>query len=219
MNLARSTVTDHEWSQENIPWLVNGTLAESDTRRLRGHLEVCEACRMDLHREEALCRAVATRPVVEHAPQAALARMLDRLDRDERRSLRYWLFGGRMQGSNDRRGAVMFLVAAQAVAVLVLTVSLAWLAWKPEPRQYALAGAAAPSLPHLQVIFDASASAADILAIVAEVKGRVIGGPSSAGVYLVAVESAEVLETAAQSLQKHPHVRFVAVVQAPPSRK
>lgn len=211
-------MTDHEWARETLPWLVNGTLGEAEARRLRAHLDSCDDCRKELQFEEQLARAVAARPAVDYAPQASLAKLMQRIERSERSVLRRWLPKRGAAGETRRRRTVWALVGAQAAAVVVLALALAWQAWKPEPH-YVLTGTPAPSLPHLQVIFDDETSAADILTIVAKVKGRVIGGPSSAGVYLIAVDGGgDAAQSAAQALQNHPHVRFIAVVQAPPGR-
>lgn len=216
----RSVTVDHEWAKEAVPWLINGTIGDADARRLRAHFDSCEECRRDLQLEEQLARTLAARPAVDYAPQASLAKMMKRLDRSEMFSPRRWLFGRLAPTDERRRRMISFAIAAQAATMVVLVVALAWLVWKPEPKPaYVLAGAPVLSLPHLQVIFDDKTSAADILAILAEVKGRVIGGPSSAGVYLVAFDAgADALKSAAQALQGHPRVRFVAVVQAPPAR-
>lgn len=208
-------IRDHDWAQESIPWLVNGTLTDAEAQRLRDHLERCDQCRMDLRREEQFARAIATRTAIDYAPQASLAKMLKRLDSPARFSFRGWVAHWRDQASKGRRSSLVLFFGAQAAAVVLLTLVLAWQVWQPEPaKTYVPTSAPSVSLPHLQVIFDEQASASEILGIVAEVNGRVIGGPSSAGVYLLAVDGRPI-NSAAQFLQRHPRVRFVAVVRAP----
>lgn len=74
--------TGHERYLELLPFLVNGTLDELDHARLQRHLRECADCRAALVEEQAFaaCYVATAAPVPDPAP--ALARLLERLDRE-----------------------------------------------------------------------------------------------------------------------------------------
>lgn len=223
---------EHPWAQQVLPWMVNETLPVPDVARLCSHLESCAACRADLEFERRIAARVAQDVVVPHAPQAGFARLLQRIDEaqtdttqsDTGQTGGWWRRrSARRPGSVDvRRPWFAVAVAAQAAAFLVLSLTTAWLALGPERApDYRTLSRASPVIPgdHLQVVFADTVTAADMQRLLGAIGGHIVGGPSPAGVVLVAVTAgpeapdleAPDLEAAAQRLSKEPGVVFVAM--------
>lgn len=210
---------EHQWARQTLPFLVNETLPEYEAQRLRSHLRLCADCRRELEQERALARRIAVDPVVEYTPQASLAQLTQRIDAAQERASgwRRWL---RPRADGGRRSALVFVLAAQAAALAALALVLSWQSFRQEPAAYrTLASAPATPGAHLQVVFTDAVTAADMRAILARVRGRIVSGPSRAGVFLVAIEApgadagAE-LDAAARVLAGEPGVRYVAAQRA-----
>ncbi len=214
--------TDHDWAQQALPWLVNGTLPRAETLRLQAHFEVCAACRADHAFEQSLAQRLAAVPVVDYAPQASFAKLMQRIDSTPLADQ-----SGVLPRARQRRPRSPWAYAfmAQTAVVAVLMVTLAWLAQSPTvapAAEYRTLSSSAllPRPPHLQVVFGDALSIAEQRAILSRVQGQIIEGPSPVGLFLVALagpadaQQASINEVA-KVLRATPGVRFVAVPPQP----
>ena len=82
MNDEQQRIHREVW--QAIPWLVNGTAGIEETQFAASHLSDCADCRDELALQTAICRGLdATMPAMpEHAAEASLARLLERIDTD-----------------------------------------------------------------------------------------------------------------------------------------
>lgn len=209
---------DHEWAQRSLPWLVNGTLPRAEASRLQAHLEVCAECRSDLAFEQSLARQLSAVPVVDYAPQASFAKLIQHIDSTPAPHRPSVATPSRRR---PPRSPWAYAFMAQTAVVAVLTVTLAWLAQRPsgapETEYRTLSsGAPTPRPPHLQVVFGDALSVAGQRALMNRIQGQIIEGPSPVGMFLVAVAGADDapaarLDAAAKVLRAAPGVRFVAV--------
>jgi len=203
-----------------LPFLASGALDEGLRRRLEEHLEGCPACRI----EAARCRAERERLRAEAAPAAAphpaqLARLLERLDEPAdddgsepvtRRALRLGLGG--------TPPAARWLIAAQLVALAGLGV------WAARPARVAPPEAAFHTLSApvaasprgaLRVVFAPETSEAELRALLLSARAEIVGGPSPAGAYTLALDAAGATEPIAEALallRADPHVRLAEPV-------
>lgn len=204
----------HRRAQALLPWLVNGSLREPERGWLTAHLEHCADCRRALELERRIAARITTEPVVEYAPQASLAKLWRRVDALPARSGGRWsALRGRARRLR-RRVSLTRVLWVQALAILVLALGVGWLALRPDgaPSYRTLSRAPAVAVPHLQVVFEAPLTTAAMSAALQTVDGRIVDGPSAAGVFRVAVDvrNRAALDAAAQRLAAQPGVRFVA---------
>jgi anti-sigma factor RsiW len=216
---------EHDWAQQSLPWLVNGTLPPADALRLKAHLEVCAECRADHSIEQAIAQRVATVPVVDYTPQASLAKLMQRIDSEPAPVPATTTATAR--GRRTRRlspWATAFM--AQTAAVVVVAVSLAYVSRKPVPAPAAefrtLSSAPVARAAHLQVVFAEALSVAEQRAILDRVQGQIIEGPSPVGMFLIALPRLDAhqphaLEATVAALRATEGVRFVALPPAPVS--
>jgi hypothetical protein len=143
--------------------------------------------------------------------------MMERIDSEESARL-----GARWMAALSERFRLSrpALVALQAVALLLVVGALGWI-WSvgQEPSFRTLSDPAestTASQPRLRVVFDDRVSVAEMREILDEIGGHVVGGPSSHGVYTVAIEpaSGEAVEVSAviDRLRTHEGVRFAEPV-------
>lgn len=207
---------EHVWAQQALPWLLNRTLPAADAHRLRAHLRGCAECQEAYQIEFRLAEKMAAASVVDYAPQASLAKLMQRIDAEPAPAV-----AARAQPKPARRSPRAYAAFAQAAALAVLALSVSWFVFKPEsaaPGEYhTLSSAAAILPPHLQVVFSDPLTIGEQRALLQQMQGQIISGPSSAGLFLVtfAVADPASLAAAAEQLRGLPGVRFVAVPPMP----
>lgn len=210
----------HGRARAALPWYVNGTLPGPERDWLRAHLDVCGVCRCELERERRVAAHVTAEPVVEYAPQAALRRLLRRIEAAEAPERDGALRSARP--AHRSRAALTRAIVMQAVAILVLVLGMGWLLLRPQTSpEFRVLSRPVPapvSVPHLQIVFDDGVTAAEITGVLQSVHGRIVDGPSAAGVFRVVVDGTadrKALESAAQRLARQPGVRFVSAQWLP----
>jgi anti-sigma factor RsiW len=106
----------HQRVWDLLPWYANGTLPDSERRTVEAHLAECPRCREEIvacqHLEEAIRQTEQTAPA---AHPARLARLMERIDDEERRP---W------QGFAALLRATPLLARGAMVAQLVVLVAL-----------------------------------------------------------------------------------------------
>lgn len=212
-----SPQSEHQWAQEMLPWHVSGRLAATDKDRFEAHLRGCVHCRADLDIERELARRMSATPVVDYAPQASLARLMQRIDRRARKRS-WWSFGSRKGAADDRlpRG-ILLVFAAQGAALAVLAIAVALLAMRDEPAAYrTLSAAPVTAIGQLQVRFSDEASTVQMRATLGRLGARIVDGPSRAGVFVVALQDTGTAEAQAERLRADPIVLFVQVSERAP---
>jgi len=174
---------------------VNGTLSEGDRVRVEAHLGRCGACRRELEAFRLIQGAVleAHRGLEVPDPAVGWARFRRRLTAGRRGGLRGLL--GRWAAfwsSVPVPARVLVGVQAGLIGVLTLGLVAAWVA-----RREAVYGTAVgPGVlggPAVRVVvaFRETASEGQIRAVLHGCRGEVVGGPSPAGFYTVAVPAGD----------------------------
>lgn len=180
---------EHAFTQENLPWLVNGALDAAAARRMNEHAAVCEQCRGDLERERGIAQLMGTTPVVELAPQAGLARLMSRIEARETQRERWSRWLRPLTGGHTQRPLV-FTLAIQAVVIVMLAGVVVMKAADDEPPAvYAtLSNAAAPvDGVALRVVLDPRLTLGDVRALLAPLDARIVDGPAENGLLTVQV--------------------------------
>lgn len=220
---------EHAWAEANMVDWTNGRMPAESADRMRDHLSRCAPCRADALIEEQIHARLSQQPVVEYAPQASFRRLMARIDSAEDAS-------SASNTPSEAEPAALTATGRRAVfshpwrwlgpaasAALILLVLGIWvqLALAPvEPQYRTLTSAPVVSDARLQIVFNDSATAADMRSALAAVRGHITDGPGFNGVFEVAIEpvpgAASVAEAdwraAEEQLASHPAVRFVTRV-------
>ena len=194
----------HRRARRLLPWLVNGTVAPRERRRLESHLGECARCRRERAAAAELAARIAALPTPEVRPHPArVAALVARLDEERGAGLR-----ARLRGAFGRLvpapAGVWLIVGAQAVAV-ALAAALLLVDRRAEPPVYrTLTVPAEPghAMPRLRIVFTPDLTAASIAELLESVDGRIVDGPSPLGVYTVELASGDgELERAVETLR------------------
>ena len=208
-------MTGHRRYSDLLPWYVNGTLDADEAERIEAHLPTCAECRRELAR----CRAFAGlyEDVEDLAPAphpSRIARLWHRVDAPEPTRPFPW----------------RALALVEAVALILVVGVVGWLARPDVPGD--LAGepafrtlgaersSPAPTGVELRVVFAPETEERTIREAVRSLGGRIVDGPSSAGVYTLSVLAGSApgdRQRILDQLRSHQAVLFAESV-TPPGR-
>ena len=168
---------DHDRAFDSLPWLVNGTLAAAERDAVEQHVRTCIACRRELKEQRLLRAAMADQPTIHVSAHAGLAELDRRLDAKPAREWGVWY------------AAVQPFALATAAGIALLAFLL-WLTPLPELGAEAyetLATDPGGSAQVIDVVFAQQTTAAEMAALLDEIDGEIVAGPSAVGRYSVRI--------------------------------
>lgn len=169
-----SDAMNHERAFELLPWLANGTLEDDEQDRVERHVRSCLTCRAELKEQRALHTLVREHPTVHLSAEESFAQR-----------------GQHFSRPHSRRAPRFAAAAAVACAAVGLA---AWLGWmsneRVAPDYRPLSTEMRSGAVHLDIIFSDGTTEEQMRALLAQVKGTIVGGPSGLGRYTVRLESA-----------------------------
>ena len=198
---------DHQRAFELLPWLINGTLAGAERESVETHVRDCVTCRIALREQQRLRGAVRGQPIVPLASAHGFQELQRELERraPARRS--------RLFGAAFAPRAALAAAALGAAAVTLLAWLAATGALDRSSADYTTLASAAPgSDAQVDLVFASWVTENDMRALLSDIDGTIVGGPSPAGRYTVrlgtpprsAAETAALLER----LSRDHRVRF-----------
>jgi hypothetical protein len=219
MQLFHLSPGEHNRVQALLPWYVNGSLEASERSAVESHLIACAECQADVGFERRLAGEVCAMSVEAAQGWAALLPRLQAAPRP------LWLLADRIgeavaglrRGWRERPAWALPALAAQLGLVAIL--GAVTLSPRPaEPQKYLALGATRPAPPaNLVVIFRPDTREAELRAILRDVDGRLVGGPTSADAYLVQVP-AETRASSLARLRSRTDIALAEPVDAGPQR-
>lgn len=222
----------HQETWELLPWYINNTLEFSLREQVDQHLEECHACRKELEEQKQLAQAVHQADQLNLSPQQSFAKLMQRIDVSEQTtttatspsfSLLNYLstLWGHLQHTPSM---ARWLLAAQTLAIVLLLghVMLVSDPLVDNAANYVTLSNDKPSAMargHLRVVFSDNSSEQDIRKLLTGVNARIVDGPSTSGVYTLAVSqshaaSREELVALSKQLRSHHTVQFAEPVFA-----
>jgi Putative zinc-finger len=218
---------EHEEVFGLFPWYLNGTLAETERRKVDEHVAVCAACRGQLAREREIYRAMSSESSVEFIP-ASFSRLQTRLDalaaeksESPEPVVRQSAGGSRLP---VRRGRTLWpRYAAASVAILALgALSLVsadrWAQIRALPAEYRTVTTPSPRAPDevIRAVFSPTTTLVELQTILDEAQLRIVSGPTEAGVYSLAADSDRPVTDSLLLLRRHASVRFAETTRIDP---
>ena len=164
---------------EQLPFLVNGTLAPDERGPVEVHLEQCASCRAELEFLRALQKGVRETEAQAQPGELAWQRL--------RRALEQESTGTDAAATGGVAGAPAWMKYALA-ASLVLVLAQGLVLWRhSDAPVYRPAGTQYQGAV-IQLRFRDQATEAQIRALLQSVGGRIIDGPGAVGIYRVALD-------------------------------
>jgi len=204
---------EHHEVSALIPWYVNETLDEPARKRVDAHVDACAICGNDLAVQRRICEGIHAQPALDYMPVASLKRLHARLDALQAGSAPIHAPAPEQQsrGAAHWRGWMAASVAAVAVAVGLVVVDR-WAQFDARLMQpnYRTVTTAVPR-PQGEVIravFAPNITLVELQSILDEAQLRIVSGPTEAGVYSLASDSALTVRASLALLRQHATVRF-----------
>jgi anti-sigma factor RsiW len=192
----------HARAFELLPWLVNGTLDRTERESVEQHVRACIVCRLELKEQQRLHGAVRARRTVDVSAEAGFDRLDRELDAENRVGRRPW----RIRYAT----AAPFAVAA-AAGIAVLAVLL-WVTPLPErgATSYQTLSTSPADAALVDIVFADQTTAAEMQALLDDIGGEIVAGPSNLGRYNVRVDRAAgtQVDEIVSTLAADPRVRF-----------
>lgn len=196
-----SGIAIHQRCWDEIPWLVNGRLAEGEQGTLRAHIETCAECREELQRQQTLHAYLHEPELPPMVAPASWNKLLARIDAQSQAPEVTRQAGA----SRPRR----WLVAAVWLQGIVIAGLLGALLIPQNSGEYVTLTTASEPVARaaIRVVFAPATPLARVSELLREVGGEIVAGPSEAGVYTVAIASGDVGATV-RALRQEAEVLF-----------
>jgi hypothetical protein len=210
--------TSHAEAWLLLPWLANGRLQEDMRTRIERHVNICDACSVELAAQLRMRAALAAPERITHSSGSSLAKVLRRIDatpRDLGRETPAAAY------SHSRR-PVRLAWAASFLMAGVLASTLAYREMAPDYQVHS-DQQAPQEKTILHVAFVRDLKAADAEHLLSAVHAEVVEGPGSTGIFGVRPSGMDASGDARQRLQQlrtqlraDPRVRWIEPAPAGP---
>jgi hypothetical protein len=229
VNSQLSDTNGHQRAAEQIPWYVNGTLAESEASELAAHLEDCAQCRQDFDGQVRLYEAVQADGSLVFSTESSFQKLMARIgdDADAKALLGNPVPAATVSAAPPGRrvggAAVRWLAAAAVVEAVCLGYGLwSWRARETVPAPYVTLTSPEPSYrdnPRIRIVFRSGLSVQALGVLLQKVGAHIIDGPTAANVYTLGFTGAgitsAVVEQQAAALRANADVLFAEPQSAP----
>ncbi len=219
----------HDDTWHALPFLVNGTLRGQARAVVEAHLTVCAECRCELATQTGVRDAIVGDNVRQASAQDSFNQLWDRILEDEA------VIEGRsakLAATNDigvlrapASGMMKWLVAAVIVEGIGLA-TLSAMTWSNSQGLSAPANYRTLSSPQMalsgariRAVFSPELRLGDLQNLLSASRLSVVGGPTEAGVYTLALDQADAsVDTALTHLRGNASVRFAEPIGKPVAR-
>jgi anti-sigma factor RsiW len=200
-----------------LPWFVNGTLSDMDTRRVATHLEQCETCRIEAAGQAKVQDLLQTPSQVEYAPAAGLRKLLSRIDESGRENPTTPPTAvSTVPGWRSSANSVRWLAAAVVIQAVALgTIAGAQFLGQPSgdaAAPYTTLTSVGVETARLRVVFVQTTTLAELQDLLRANQLVAVAGPSEAGIFALgfnpSATNPEVQAAVLARLRADPRVRF-----------
>jgi len=188
---------EHERAAELLPWYVNGTLPAGERAWVERHVKSCLPCRAALRSELRLAALVRAQPTVQLSADEGFERLRERIARPALPTARH----------------VPWLLATAATAAFAAWLAVDLARQPPPDAEFATLTSGGPATLAIDLVFAPDATEADVRAVVREIGGTIVAGPTELGRYTVALERTDPpadIDALVAALERDRRVRFAA---------
>ncbi len=199
---------------ELLPWYSNDTLAPHESRLVDEHVETCASCAALLRLERRVLECIrAPRDNIEHSPQASWQQLIPQLEQKSPSATSVPTRLKRRSASKRiaiRRSLVGIALAAQAAAIVILTVLLVRnTSILREARFHTLGGTAQTVVgdgPLVRVAFTPGIDFEAVGKWAWAHDCRILAGPTSQNVYTILLDPERETQRAIDTMRADPRV-------------
>jgi putative zinc finger protein len=215
----------HQEVWELIPWYANGTLEGRECDEVETHLSTCSSCQTELRRCRDIASAVHAAGETSWSPSPRhFSQMLARIDATEASGTQDGGWWERLRAQYARHFLALqstprlfrWALAAQGAMILLLAGVLVWQEPSSSGPLYRTLSDGGDHVSqgqaHIQVVFADDITEKELRALLTGVGGTIVNGPSSEGVYTVALplfgNSPDLVDPILGAVRAHRKVRL-----------
>ncbi len=179
-----------------LPWFANDSLSDAERQQVAQHLESCPECRRELAELSSMKRHLTTMYASQPAPSPRLARsVMEQVAAERLASSPRQKTSGTGLGGLDAWLRTLFLPQwVPTLAALFLVAQMGLLLWvglpPAEPEQPTTRSLGMATV-RVRVIFQPTAREEQLHALLKEIRGRIIDGPTADGLYIMEIPAAD----------------------------
>lgn len=227
-NIKVPTNDEHRKIWELLPWYINHSLDPAEQDMVMKHIKTCITCRIELNQQQQIFEKMQQTDLLQQVSQASFAQLKKRIEDQPKLTV---VAKNDETEKQPKQFSHHFLVFAKYTALaaslllLALPLMLDSLVDKPELRDdyRTLANSVAGEQKNnmIRIVFADQSDAEQIQAILDNVSGHIVRGPSQNGVYEVQIgnqqTSSEEARDAVSNLRKNSLVIFAELAHGLPS--
>ena len=210
-NRRSDSSSEHVEVSSLIPWYVNDTVEAHERQRVEIHIAACALCREDLAVQNRIFEGMEAQPALDYMPVASLKRLQARLDGTQGQSAPAQAAPQEPVNRERWRGWMAASVGALAIAVGVLAAGR-WVQFEARVMQPSFRTVTNPTLRPkgevIRAVFSPTITLVELQHLLDEAQLKIVSGPTEAGVYSLASNSAVTVRSALEQLRRHSAVRF-----------
>lgn len=176
---------DHDTSWDLIPWWVNESLAAEEAEGVTQHVNHCQECQTEVREQRRLAEALSRETDTFTDLEAGWNRLARALDRESKGA------------PNERASLRRLLIAAVIAQVILFGGMIGYVGWLQSPsnaepfRTLSTPATLAAGGARLRVVPAPETTISKLQASLLAVDGRIVDGPSPAGVFTISVPQAQ----------------------------
>lgn len=208
-----SVAMNHDAAWKLLPWYINGTLQASERALVDVHVRACLLCHREVDEQRQLHELVRESDTVRISPRSSFDTLMRRIDTGATAGTGFFI-------GYRPRVLAWLPVAAALLAVGVVLVVL--FSSNPDRSgEFRTLSSEMPILQSnaaaLQMVFAQHATAEEIRRLITGIGGRILDGPSGAGVYTIALVDGPVQPGVLEQLRADERVRFIGQAYPAPT--
>jgi hypothetical protein len=216
-NSSNAEQDNHDYVRGLLPWYANDSLSPQESDLVVTHLPHCPDCQHELARCSELNLSIKANQSQAWQPSPAhFSRIMSNVDLSERKKSPHpdrWAWVATIfPWLTDTPRPARFALGLQGALVIAFASLLALRALAPS-QDFRTLSQPQPELssamPHVRLVFSADISEREIRALLLGIRGKLVDGPSSMGVYTVALVASEPPEVKAVLAQLRGNAKVV----------
>jgi len=210
---------EHRRAWEAIPWVVNGSASDVQSRLVEAHVRGCESCRAELACQRKLHASMAQESPTVTNPDVGLQRLLKRIDQADDDSSTASAIGVRTPVRRPRVGALVygltFALVVESIGISVLGMGLLSRTGQTPSYQVLSDAATFDARATIRIVPAPGMNLGDLQRLLQGLELQVVAGPNEAGAYALAPMSGRPdLGTQVARLRAAPGMRLVEPIRA-----
>ncbi len=224
----KTNKNEHEIIAELLPWLVNDSLSDEESKRVDAHLQYCEKCRHEVNQLQAVNKHVAEKESQWQPSSAHFSSILSKVEGLEavapkQKKIKHNRWSGFVQNLLQTPTPVRWTLALESVAIVALLA-----VWNISPQGSLPSDAVfyqtlsdspqdklTSNMSRVRLLLNDAMATAELTKLLQQTDAQIRQGPSELGLFIVEVPQQRV-DQALEIFLSHQHIRLAEKLEVTP---